>query len=354
MEKKDCFSKKMSRKRTAEAKETEILSSLFNTKIYSHPAMLPRWITKSDLAHLGLHYVASQHANSEQRTFVFVSKVQSKIVAVWLYSRSEEVKVLQMQPTEPTEDVVDLSILDADIMSDGVIWVSDLLMMSNEAVWKYSVLIRMEKLREFFRSWKGIGERTAGYIDPQICKTDRENIPCVNIEKGVKTYCLMVKPNYPFDAVRNLQESDEFDGFVFTRLLTPYSPYGSDTQACLRWSSVPTVDFHVSVNREKTMPVTTFEPAYDCVTRDTKGEYKLKCQSGDELVHVANTSQIDKTLLHMRSDFIGEFLWHGKWQFVRLRDDCVAPNTIQTLQSTLDAILHPISLQHIYEAVGVL
>ena len=352
----------MSRKRSLPSSgphEPEILSSVFNTKVYSHPAMLSRWIRHDDLTHLGLHFVVTPRTCGE-RVYVFLNKLQSNVIAIWLYNRCEEVTRLQTQTQETVSDEVCMSILDAYVTSDGVIWVCDALLLNNEIVNKYSVLIRMEKLREFFRSWRGIGERMNAFPMGNICSTALENIPCVSVSDRY----LMVKPNYPLGHLLDIPDMMEVDGFIFSRLMTAYGPYRSIPNASLKWSPYPSVKFHVSVIKqdvkngmktEKTEKVKNEAmDLYPFYTVDTlSNRYKLKVQVGDELVHVASTSEVDKICLHARSEFIGEFIWNDLWQCVRIREDRKAPNTMDVFLETLHAISHPVTMQQIRDAIGL-
>lgn len=337
------------------------LSIIFNQKISKFPGALPQSVDASNVRSLSQGYVAALKADGD-RIYIFIAK--NKML---LLRRDKRYTIYTLNHTFEKTYIFDGEFIEKKnlvLLFDSIYYNHK----QNTIMFDYR--IRLDLCNHFLN-----------VVVPEEHRFEFENT-YIQHPKPLKsnfswgttykagTVNIQSKPVYAIEDVESLWEnrfslSYDCDGIIFSRLWCRYQPFAENPSAFLKWKLDVTVDFEIQPvvvpsSREESRGCMDFQPdkkvpvdnVFDMfihTSEESLHNVVLLC-SIDTIPSPFSTCVMPPETLDICSKQVCEFGWNNakrNWEFLRIRKDKIAPNTLETVLSCIMAMKDNIHLKDI-------
>lgn len=330
------------------------LSRLFHLPVRKFPGMLPVSIRSADVRdRLPYGYVVSVKADGE-RAFLFLCER-----TVWLLDRRAGRRLLS---TDSRVGDPGLTVLDVEVLAGPrEVYVFDALVLGGRSVVGLGYLERLEATRHWVAGLRGAvpDQPMPGHEleCPTGVPTTTFTIPGGSTVDG-SGWSVRLKPVYwvhHADRVWGHRHCLPFpyDGLVFTRLLSRYSPFRSNPRAVIKWKEHHTVDVLVRprAHGDQQSPEAVFVlgPVGTCLS--DRGQPHVVCTTGPR-GHPMVLGFLEAPG-HRAGTVLEVLPAVGGWSVVGPRTDKAAPNTLETIARTIESIGDGLTADALVNALSI-
>lgn len=323
---------------------------LANTKF---PGTLPVSVSRSSIPSLyGLtqatfaEYTLSYKADGFDggRYFLLYLRVRTQAYAVLLDRTYQPVQLAATAYTEAFQG----TLFDVEVMklpdSSVLILIFDTMAVNGTSVTKQHYLFRLELARLFLHEVARVDVTATSRVYPPGPEMYPSNFPDLQISAGSwlgNQLRFQVKQVYYSRALANLPTSTHYptDGFVWTLVTAPYTPFRTNPDCVLKWKPYDeiTVDFYI---RSVALDSVDFYPSQNPDQfRGQSGPWGLFADHDGAMVLVATTSS------SVQSAGVYECYWRFPgWVVKQARTDKDVPNHISTVEKTIQSLTEKVTL----------
>lgn len=268
-----------------------------------------------------------------------------------------------------------LYVFDVEVCDNGNVFIFDVILYKNRPSVHMCYLQRLELGKLALKEW-GVDTNDAWWYGISTSTTPT-GLATYNLVCNAGKFQFWLKPVFDYCSLKNLwsilEKRIANDGIVFTRLLHSYTPFRNSMTAWIKWKPPRCITIDVRIKTKWFTPPAVVFGLPERFTTATSGNVLLGVTNEksagftifsdqSEIAKIDNDKNLQQHtpiafgtvpehILNQPEAIdgrIGEFFWHDRWLFSRLRNDKTYSNNMETIHATIANLEDVIEIEDLF------